>query len=238
MRSSSRTTVTRTTTVTRAPAAPAAAVPVAVPPPANDAALPADSALPAEPVDAVPAVPADPAAVAEPTEPRPIAGTVGLLALGALALIIALLAWLFLRRRSPVATRVVETPAVTETLADPPAPAPAAAPVFSSAAAIAPTAIRQRDTAPVRGALPSAGASVDLPATLPESYEERTALFDKMVSAKPDKANPFTDRRQRMHRARLIMQSLGRTFDREPRIDLSQYPNNWPELQRAYHKAA
>jgi hypothetical protein len=59
-----------------------------------------------------------------------------------------------------------------------------------------------------------------------------------MVAARPDKANPFTDRRQRTKRARLIMQSLGVTFDREPRIDLSQYPNNWPELQRPRYKAA
>jgi len=41
-----------------------------------------------------------------------------------------------------------------------------------------------------------------------------------------------------MKRTRLIMQSLGVTFDHEPRIDLSQYPNNWPELARQYHKAA
>jgi hypothetical protein len=34
------------------------------------------------------------------------------------------------------------------------------------------------------------------------------------------------------------MQSLGVTFDREPRIDLSQYPNNWPELAHQYHQAA
>jgi hypothetical protein len=79
---------------------------------------------------------------------------------------------------------------------------------------------------------------VDLPATVPENYEERSALLDKMVNARPDKANPFTDRRLRMKRARLILQSLGKTFEREPRIDLSQYPNNWPELARQYHKAA
>jgi hypothetical protein len=101
-----------------------------------------------------------------------------------------------------------------------------------------PSALRRRDPSPVRGALPSDGASVDLPAKLPESYEERSALLDKMAEAKPDKANPFTDRRQRLRRARLIMQSLGHTFEREPRIDLSQYPNNWPELARQYHKAA
>ena len=99
-------------------------------------------------------------------------------------------------------------------------------------------AFRRRDMAPVAGALPSDGASVDLPPRAPEAYEERSALLEKMVAAAPDKANPFTDRKQRLHRARLILQSLGTTFDREPRIDLSQYPNNWPELARQYHKAA
>ena len=79
---------------------------------------------------------------------------------------------------------------------------------------------------------------VDLPATAPEDYEERSALLERMVAARPDKANPFTDRRARLHRARLILQSLGRTFEREPQIDLSQYPNNWPELQRPNYKAA
>jgi hypothetical protein len=92
--------------------------------------------------------------------------------------------------------------------------------------------------AALAGALPSEGAAVDLPAKAPESYEERNALFERMVNARPDKANPFTDRRQRMKRARLIMQSLGVTFDREPRLDHSPYPHNRPELRRQYHKAA
>ena len=82
------------------------------------------------------------------------------------------------------------------------------------------------------------GAAVDLPARLPEAHEERAALFERMVDARPDKAKPFPERHARARRARLIMQSLGRTFDREPLIDLSQYPNNWPELARQYHKAA
>ncbi|MBO9602658.1 MAG: hypothetical protein J7496_09155 [Novosphingobium sp.] len=93
--------------------------------------------------------------------------------------------------------------------------------------------------ASVKGALPSRGASVDLPAKRPETYEEREALFKRMVEAKPDKANPFTDRRARMKRARLIIASLGRDFgDARPWIDLSQYPNNWPELARRYPQAA
>jgi hypothetical protein len=198
--------------------------------------LPADSALPAGTTDAVPAVAANPDAVAQTNEARGIAGTIGLIALALLALIIAGVAYLFFRRRSPVTTQVVEEPTTTHTLAEAATPAPVAE---SQAEVMAtPTMLRRRDTAPMRGALPSAGASVDLPATVPESYEERSALLDKMVNAKPDRANPFTDRRQRMHRARLILQSLGRTFEHEPRIDLSQYPNNWPELARQYHRAA
>lgn len=92
----------------------------------------------------------------------------------------------------------------------------------------------------VKGALPSNGAAVDLPAKRPDNYEEREELFKRMVEAKPDKANPFTDRRSRMKRARLIVASLDQDFaDRDPWIDLSQYPNNWPELaKRRFPQAA
>jgi hypothetical protein len=87
--------------------------------------------------------------------------------------------------------------------------------------------------------LPHAGASVALPRTLPESFAEREALLKRMVAAKPDRANPFTERRARAKRARLILQSLGRDFgDARPWIDLSQYPNNWPELARHTSAAA
>lgn len=89
------------------------------------------------------------------------------------------------------------------------------------------------------GGLPHAGASVALPRTLPESSAEREALLKRMVAAKPDRANPFTERRARAKRARLILQSLGRDFgDARPWIDLSQYPNNWPELARHTSAAA
>lgn len=81
------------------------------------------------------------------------------------------------------------------------------------------------------GAVAHAGASVALPARVPESYAERDALMKRMIAARPDRANPFTDRGARTRRARLILQSLGRDFGQtEPWIDLSQYPNNWPEL--------
>lgn len=93
--------------------------------------------------------------------------------------------------------------------------------------------------APVGGGLPHTGAAVALPRTLPDSFEERDALLKRMIAARPDRANPFVSRRARAKRARLILQSLGKDFsDRKPWIDLSQYPNNWPELTRAKSAAA
>ena len=92
---------------------------------------------------------------------------------------------------------------------------------------------------PVSGALAHAGASVALPARVPEDFAERDALMKRMIAARPDRANPFTDRGARTRRARLILQSLGRDFgDTEPWIDLSQYPNNWPELAHKRSAAA
>jgi hypothetical protein len=172
-----------------------------------------------------------------PEQTSNVVGTLGIILLALLALAILAAGLLFFRRRHPVIVEADDARATPRPIAEPAAEVPAAEPIARAPVA-EPVPLRRRDPAPVRGALPSDGASVDLPATAPESYEERSALLEKMVAAKPDKANPFTDRRQRLHRARLIIQSLGRKFDREPRIDLSQYPNNWPELARQYHKAA
>lgn len=92
-------------------------------------------------------------------------------------------------------------------------------------------------SAPAMGGLPHTGASVALPRTVPESFEDRDALLKRMIAAKPDRANPFRSRRARAKRAKLILQSLGQRFaDGKSRIDLSQYPNNWPEL--AHRKSA
>ena len=200
----------------------------ATPAPANDVAPLPDEA--AAPVAAAPT----PAPQPTPAQTNDVVGTLGIVLLALLALAILAAGLLFLRRRHPVAAEVEETPVVADT-AEEPSPVYAAEPV---AEPVAPTPIRRRDANPVAGALPSDGAAVDLPAKLPESYEERSALLDQMVAAKPDRANPFTDRRARLRRARLILQSLGTTFEREPQIDLSQYPNNWPELQRPRYKAA
>jgi hypothetical protein len=95
----------------------------------------------------------------------------------------------------------------------------------------------QQPVSPIRefsreASLAPAGASVPLPRKVPENDAERRALIDRMVAAKPDRANPFHTPRARRRRARLILQSLGRRFENgKSRIDLSQYPQNWSELQ-------
>lgn len=236
----STTPATRTTTrtVVSRSTAPAVVAPVAaVPPPANDVTRPAPEAIDAAPIAAAPAIAPQPT----PAQPDNVIGTLGLVLLGLIGLAVLAASLLFFRRRHPVVTETVENPlmtrpAVDRSLAETPIAEPAAAAMSAPLTAL--TQLHRRDSRPVAGALPSEGAAVDLPATLPEDYEARNALFERMVDARPDRANPFTDRRQRMKRARLIMQSLGVTFDHEPRIDLSQYPNNWPELRRQYHKAA
>ena len=79
---------------------------------------------------------------------------------------------------------------------------------------------------------PSNGAAVELPTELPASRAERERLYQRMIDAEPDRANPFASHKARAKRARLILQSIGTHFtDRKPGIDLSQYTNVWPELR-------
>ena len=227
------TTGTTRSTTTRAAATPAAAAPVtAMPAPANDVAPSPDESV--APVATAPTRAPQPT----PTQTNDVVGTLGVILLALLALAILAAGLLFLRRRHPVAGEVEETPVVTDSAKEP-SPVYAAEPMAEPIAPVAaPTPLRRRDANPFAGALPSDGAAVDLPAKVPDSYEERSALLKRMVEARPDRANPFTDRKARLRRARLILQSLGTTFEREPLIDLSQYPNNWPELQRPRYEAA
>ncbi|AKH41975.1 outer membrane biosynthesis protein TonB [Altererythrobacter atlanticus] len=89
------------------------------------------------------------------------------------------------------------------------------------------------------GGLANAGAAIALPRTMPASFEERDALIKRMIAARPDRANPFTSPKARRRRARLILQSLDRSFEtRAPWIDLSQYSRNWPALARHGGSAA
>ena len=142
---------------------------------------------------------------------------------GLVAIAFAIWGFVAIGRRKSVdrkAALVIERPIVHpgEPVAAEPAPAPSVSPL--RAAAPAPS-------------MAHTGASVPLPSRMPASFEERDALIKRMIAAKPDRANPFTSPIQRRKRAKLILQSLERDFgDAEPWIDLSQYPQNWPELAR------
>ncbi|MBN9495070.1 hypothetical protein J0H33_17240 [bacterium] len=198
--------------------------------PANTDILPQDSAQMA---------PAAPIAAPAPVQPERVdSGNamvwtgLGLLILAALAVI----GFFSFRRRKPAraVVPVVERPRVEpRTQPMPTAPAAATAPAMAFSAdrpAAAQAAISPRPMAyvPTRN-----GGAVQLPREMPRTFEERDALLKRMVDAGPDRANPFRSRKARLHRARLILQSLGTRFeDRDPWIDLSQYPDNWPEVAR------
>lgn len=85
---------------------------------------------------------------------------------------------------------------------------------------------------PAACGLATAGAAVPLPRRKPATVAERTTLIDRLAGAQPDRANPFRAPKARRRRARLIVQSLDREFRNGSRIDLSQYPANWPHLAR------
>lgn len=137
---------------------------------------------------------------------------------------IGLLAFFLMRRRRSAAP-VIEKPVVTRTVEPNPAPIKDRGPTVTTRAA---------DPAPAFAATasPSSGAAVELPPELPGTFEDRSSLLERMVAARPDRANPFRSPKARAKRARLIMQSIGTRFtSRKPRIDLSQYTNIWPELR-------
>lgn len=245
--------------VTTEAAPPPAAVPAA--PPASSPQSAQNTPVAAEAVDPVVeaseqveafaspyAAPAGTFAPAETTvDPAP-AGTGGLPLAALIGLllvpVLALLAFLPFRRRKK-ALRKPEHQArplpARQPAATPPAYA-AAAPVERQperepvatygALSPSPAAIginSARNTATVR----SSGAAVELPEKMPARFEERDALLKRMIAARPDRANPFRSVKARARRAKLILQSLGRSFAHtDPHIDLSQYPNNWPEVAR------
>lgn len=203
------------------PSARAATIPASAAPIADDpiAATEVDAELP-------PVVPIDAPTDIQPTpeQATDITAVLGLVLVTLVGLVLAIFMFAALRRRraaiaesapSPTTAAVVPTTRPVASVAE---PAPLAEPM--------PVTHHE----PSR-ALQANGAAVPLPARLPESYEERSALLQRMIDAKPDRANPFTDRKARMRRARLILQSFGRRFDgAKPWIDLSDYRENWPEL--------
>jgi len=66
----------------------------------------------------------------------------------------------------------------------------------------------QRAVASPRPTSPYAPTSTTMPAVAPADASERDALVNRMVAAAPDTANPFTSRKARRRRARLILQSM------------------------------
>ena len=229
---------TRTTTTNRAAPAPEPATEATEPLALDETVAPLPAAI-ADPVAVAP----QPLAVEEAVAPANDVDT-GILALvlGGLAFL-ALAIWGFIAigRRKPVRRYAVTKPApeVRKPLAVEPASIGAPEPVPAAARPARPVVEPIVTPAPASGLLPHAGASVALPRRLPDSFEAREALFRRLVDAKPDRANPFTDRKARMKRARLIMQSIGRDFgEARPWIDLSQYPHNWPEFARNRSAAA
>lgn len=218
------------------------------------AAQPAERSAPEPVASAEPSAPREASAppvatapVVSDVAPLPAADTaepandasLGMLAalLGALA-VVALAIWGFVaigRRRPRTAVPVVERPVVERPVVAERQPEPAATPSLAEPS-VTPLASPRPHTAE---SLAHSGASVALPSKMPESFEERDALLKRMIAAKPDRANPFKSPLQRRRRAKLILQSLGRDFgDIEPRIDLSQYPSNWPSVARRRSVAA
>ena len=223
------------------PPAPAVAASDPAPAPVADAAGGLDDALADGLVIPPVAAPVQP--IASPA-PQPQADSSGggiavlSIMIGLLvAVAVAALAFVVMRRRKAAAIRPapIERPRPVPTR--PLAPSlTERRPIISRLASVPPVAESGWTAAwaPREGQTPSRnGASVALPAVLPGTFEERDALLKRMVAAAPDRANPFRSPKARVYRARLILQSLGRKFEAaEPWIDLSQYPDIWPEPAR------
>jgi hypothetical protein len=95
--------------------------------------------------------------------------------------------------------------------------APAPLPVFAPAENVAveaieptphPSAAQQIGSAEFVAAPTAEPAPFVMPAgPVPEARAERDALLEEMVAARPDAENPFTSRKARLRRARIILQS-------------------------------
>ncbi|MXO60108.1 hypothetical protein GRI89_11220 [Altererythrobacter salegens] len=191
------------------------AEPVAVAPLAQDAfAQPEPAAPPAQ-------------MAPTPEQARDVTAILAMALAGLIAIAVAvLLAMAFRRRKRTAQDRravIVPNKPVPYREVSPPS---VATPMSRAAAA---PVIVERPAPVYHPESESTGAAVALPREVPATFEERDALIRRMVDARPDKANPFTNRRARRRRARLILQSIGRKFENaRPWIDFSQYPQIWP----------
>lgn len=197
---------------------------------------PAQRGLNAMPV----AVPVEPETLAQPADRSEEAILAGLLA----ALGLGAIGWaaVRLRRRNRRVAQIRHTP-VAKPASVEPVPAIGSTAAAASIAPPTPSDIRDWMSPSHRvhadESVSNKGAAVALPMEVPGTFAERDALLRRMVEASPDRANPFRGSRARAKRARLILQSLGHTFEKgRSWIDFSQYPNNWPELRPTYAAAA
>ena len=225
--------------------APAPAPVAAADTPVENAPLAAEE-TPLETAAIAPIAAAGPAAEAAPTpqQSSDVTGVLALVLIGLVALALGAFALLAFRRRPNKAYRaapVIEKPIVERRPLANEAPAPVATtPVSAANTPITTAALIGTNHRSSDHGLANEGAAVSLPRELPATFAERDALMKRMVAAKPDRANPFRSYKARVRRARLILQSLDRKFERaQPWIDLSQYSRNWPALARrpAYQAA-
>jgi hypothetical protein len=217
-------------TPARTAAAPAAAAAASTPESAPLSAS-APVSVPAAPVIVPIAAPAnEPMAVSPTPEVADNDATLGAGALAALLLALgigggALIAARSRRRRRWVAYQAAHTPA--EATAVPGSQAPVAATVAASGdltPAIPLPVYATVDDAtfetPPAYSAPEPAVSTEGP--IPQTRAERDALLERMASAAPDEANPFTSPKGRMRRARLILQA--REYDHK---DEAGQPFDW-----------
>lgn len=190
---------------------------------------------------------ASPAPIAQPIDiaPDTIATTdsaggedaSGALLAGGAVLGLGLIGFVALRRRKTGARKQPAPQVVRPRVAPQPVPVAQAPVAVPAAQPFGSVASYQR---PPVGTIAASHGVVPLPRAMPDRFEDREALIKRMVSARPDRANPFRSGKARRHRAKLILQSLTNDFaDREPLIDLSDYPGNWPLVaNRRYATAA
>ena len=189
----------RTATANPAAAPVSRTAPAAPTPVSRDVIPPVAETAPITSVAEADALPADragpPVATTKPASPVDsndllLAGLAGALGLGAIGLFAATR-----RRRVEPDDTVVELEPVSApaepALATPTPPATLITPAFT------PIAAWSEPRAPL--AQPSDSRALNL---------NRAALLDRMVAAEPDSNNPFTSRKGRRHRARLMLQSL------------------------------
>ncbi|MEO5705812.1 MAG: hypothetical protein ABIT10_02945 [Alteraurantiacibacter sp.] len=136
-------------------------------------------------------------------------------------------------------TSSIPAPAFADFIAAPLVTTPAVAVATEPQVITSPVSPFRHAPATDNKGLSHSGAAVSLPRERLATAEERRALINRMTDAEPDRANPFHSRKARLHRAKLIEQSIGRSFTGgKSRIDLSQYPMNWPELAQGRSAAA